>query len=169
MGQDKCPHCKRKIGIKNLKNLQCKNCCNYFHPKCVKKIPPICMQKCGSFRYKVIRNLNWVCEACILSELPFYNISNSQVKSLIPKFVLPSCDVLNDEFVPENQEEYENEYDFQFTYSSNETKYSYSRDLKDVNFDDECEHYESFPIVSINVRSIVNKNNFSKTDILRFV
>ena len=162
MGQHKCLNCKKKASITNIKNLQCKNCNQFYHLKCVRTLPPICLQKCGSFRYKVARNPNWVCEACVLNELPFYNISNSQVKSLIPKFILPSCDVLNSQFLTENQDECENKADFQFAYTTNETKYSYSTDLKNLKFADECEPYGNFPIVSLNVRSIVNRENFSK-------
>ena len=31
-----------------------------------------------------------------------------------------------------------------------------------MNFDDEAESFKSFPIISLNIRSVVNKTNFTK-------
>ena len=81
---------------------------------------------------------------------------------MIPKFILPPCSELNDNFVFDKNNDDEKGDDLLSTYFSNKIIYTYSKDLKDVNFEDVCEPFESFPMVSINMRSIVNKENFSK-------
>jgi hypothetical protein len=159
---DKCLHCKRKVSISNLKNLQCKKCRKFCHPKCAKSWPLIRLKKCKQNRYKVVRSQNWQCEACILGELPFFDISNSQVRALIPKFILPSRDVLNDKFVNIENDNDICEENLDFTYLSCQTKYLYSKDLRSLDFSEEAEPFDSFPIISMNVRSIVNKENFTK-------
>ena len=157
----KCLDFREKISATNQRNLICKVCKKFCHPKCVKYLPPICVERCGNFRSKIVRNKKWICEPCILAELPFYGIPKSQITALIPRFILPSPDVLNDNFVNENIEN-ESDDDMELTCFSSKTKYLYSKDIGQLNFDDEPESFESFPIVSLNVRSIVNKDNFTK-------
>ena len=41
-------------------------------------------------------------------------------------------------------------------------QYRTSREIESLNFKDESELYEDFPILSINVRSIVNRDHFTK-------
>ena len=129
MGHHKCLNCKRKVSITNAKNIKCKRCKQFYHQNCLRILPRYRMEQYG-FRHKIVFNPNWVCDACILNELPFYNISDSQVRSMIPKFILPSCEVLNDKFLTVNQDDGENIDDFQFDFKKNETKYSNSMDLK---------------------------------------
>ena len=158
---NKCLDCNRKISITNLRNLNCKVCKKVYDPKCVKYLPPICVKRSGNFRFKIIQNRNWVCEACFLAELPFYEISTSQIKDLIPRFVLPPPDVSNQKFVEENSE---NEIDdiIENNFFTSKTKYAHSKDISKLDFKDDSESYENFPIVSMNIRSIVNKDNFTK-------
>ena len=118
-----------------MKNLQCKVCKRYCHPKCAKTAPPITLKKFGVHRYKIVRSRNWECEACILNVLPFYDISNSQIKSLIPKFILPTPGLLNDKFVNEKNDS--DKEDLDFTYFTHKTEYAYSKDIVKLNFDDE--------------------------------
>ena len=140
--------------------------CLCYVTLCVKTLPPLCLKKIGNYRFKIVQNQNWTCEACILKELPFYQISTAQITSMVPKFVLPHIDKLNDLFVNDQRD---NEHDdvgddgeFQLTHFSHNTKYKYSNDVVNLNFDDEPEVFESFPIISLNIRSIVNRNNFSR-------
>ena len=43
-----------------------------------------------------------------------------------------------------------------------DTSYTYSSDLDSFNFQNEVHDYVGFPIISLNIRSLVNKNNFAK-------
>ena len=121
--------------------------------------------KNGSFRYKIVRNKNWSCEGCDLSTLPFYDVSNSQIRKELPKIQrnLPSCEELNNLFVNVEQNDDVNDRDFDSTYYSPETKYiyRYSKDVGKVDFVEEVGSFNSFPILSMNVRSIVNRKNFT--------
>ena len=108
-------------------------------------------------------------ETCILQVLPFWDLLNYQVKALNPKFILPSCDELNDKFIYEKNDENVSGDDFKFTYFSYQTNYSYSNNISSLffsffkqDFSEEAEHFESFPIISLNIRSIVNRENFTK-------
>ena len=164
---DKCLHCKRKVSISNLKNLQCKKCCKFCHPKCAKSLPQIRLKKCKQNSYKIIRSQNWECEACILAELPFFDISNSQIIKLkssndVPK--IPSAVELNNLFVNQTDEE-ENE-NLEFSYHLNKTRYMLTHEIENLNFENESQTYESFPIISVNIRSIVNSKNFRKFESL---
>ena len=119
--------------------------------------------KNGSFRYNIVRNKNWSCEGCDLSTLPFYDVSNSQIRKELPKIQrnLPSCEELNNLFVNVEQNDDVNDRDFDSTYYSPETKYIYSKDVGKVDFVEEVGSFNSFPILSMNVRSIVNRKNFT--------
>ena len=94
-----------------------------------------------------------------MKELPFFNISDFQLKDLIPKFIMPSCKVLNENFVLEKDDEIEND---EFSYTFNKAVYTYSKDIEKLNFDEERESFSSFSIISVNIRSIVNRDNFTK-------
>ena len=110
-----CIGCNRKISALNLKNLQCRTCNRYCHPNCARHCPSICLQRSGNFRYKIIRNKNWQCESCKLSELPFFHISDSQIKNMYSKPIpineptLPSCQELNELFVNNSEISDEND------------------------------------------------------------
>ena len=139
-----CFECYRKVSPQNLRNLQCNKCDRYFHPNCVRDCPPKCLKKISNFRYKVIRNKKWRCEACVLSELPFYSVSESQIKDLFitVKTVFsnsnfPSCDQLNDLFGIETNDESENNDLFELPNTYNDTRYHYSSNLGELNFQDE--------------------------------
>ena len=167
MGQN-CLECSRKVSPLNLQNLQCNRCDRYFHPKCIRGCPPKCLKRISNFRYKVIRNKKWQCEPCVLSELPFYNISETQIKDLVKTetmrndYSFPSCEQLNDLFGVDNNEENESNDLFDLPAVCNDTKYCYSSNLEELNFQDEIHDYNSFPIISVNIRSLVNRNNFTK-------
>ena len=156
-----CLLCRRKISSINLKNLQCKICEGLCHPKCARELPPIRLKKSGRFRYKVVRNPNWQCECCRLKELPFYDVSNSQIKEMVVRQdrILPSCEDLNSLFSIERYDRENSKDQMNFL---NESKYVCSSNIETVNFSDMGESIESFPIVSLNIRSIVNRTNFSK-------
>ena len=141
MRGEKCLVCNRKVSISNLRNYQCKTCKKYCHPKCARTQPPPCLQKCGAFRYRIIRSSKWECETCILRELPFWDLLNYQVKALNPRFILPCCDELNDKFIHEKNDENVCGDDFEFTYLSNQTNYSYSNDISSLDFSDEAEPF----------------------------
>ena len=83
-----------------------------------------------------------------------------------PKAILPSCDELNDLFINKQIDDKENELDFEFNYFLNDTKYSYSKDAVKMSFIEESEFLEDFPILSINVRSIVNRDHFTQFEAL---
>ena len=165
-----CIGCNRKISALNLKNLQCRTCNRYCHPNCARHCPSICLQRSGNFRYKIIRNKNWQCESCKLSELPFFHISDSQIKNMYSKPIpineptLPSCQELNELFVNNSEISDENDtgLEIELPSISNEYRYLYSADVCNLDFHDEVNDFESFPIVSMNIRSIANQNNFTK-------
>ena len=155
---DKCLACNRKVSFANCKTLQCKDCKKLFHPRCVRKLPPACLKKNGNYRYKIIRNKNWKCNICTSEELPFSNVSATRVREMhaIQRRVFPTAEELNDLFVEETKE---NDNDFEFTYFSNKTRYVNSHEIG--SFKDESSIYDDFPIISINVRSIVNKDHWT--------
>ena len=158
-----CKNCKKRIDITNLRNLCCRNCKNFFHPKCVKVMPPLKLKRRG-LRFQVIRNENFECENCVLQQLPFYDMANSQLLDMIPKSqnVFPSANELNDLFLEETR----CEDDFEIQSYSNECKYFSSHDMTSLSFIDEIETMSEFPIISLNIRSIVNRNNFAKFEAL---
>ena len=160
---EKCLFCNRRASILNLKNLQCSECKKLCHPKCTRNIPPICIKKDGNFRYKIIRNKNWKCDRCNLRQLPFSNLSRTQVRLMREgrNWLLSSVDDLNDLFVNENPE---NDDEFEFTYFSKKTQYKNSQNVD--SFKEESDMYDDFPILSINVRSIVNRDHFTKFEAL---
>ena len=157
-----CLSCKRQISITNLRNFQCKVCKRFCHPNCAKKVPRFCIKPKGQPGFTVVRNCrnnpNWQCDSCILRELPFYDISDSQIKEMVirQKRVLPSCEDLNSLFSNE-ADDYEN--DTNQAYFLNQCKYITSSDIEEVSFSDLNESYENFPIISFNIRSIVNGSN----------
>ena len=155
---DKCIACNKRISLTNCKNLQCKDCKKLFHPKCVRKLPPICLEKSGKFRYKIVRNKNWKCDFCTSNELPFSNVSTSTIKEMRPiqKRRFPTADELNEMFVEDSRE---SDDKFEFTYFSSKTQYMETRNID--SFKDESATYDDFPIISINVRSIVNRDHFT--------
>ena len=159
---DKCLNCNRKAVKTNVKNLVCKKCKKICHQNCAKFQPSFYIKKIG-FRHKVIRN-DWYCEICNLAELPCANISDSQIRNMIPaneKTRIPSPQELNGLFV---NDKVDNDEDFY--YNSNNSKYMYTQDLQNLNFENEGISYESFPIISVNIRSIVNSKNFTKFESL---
>ena len=109
-----CLICNKKISPINLKNFQCCICSRYCHPKCARYCPPICLKMSGNYRFKIVRNKKWKCESCVLSELPFFDLSDSQIIELVPKkgvqnnLSLPSCQQLNDLFVNESNDDESN-------------------------------------------------------------
>ena len=162
---DKCINCNRKAVRTNVKNLVCKKCKKLCHQKCAKYPPPICIKKNGNFRYKIIRNTDWQCDICNFEELPCANISDSQIRNMhsanqTPQ--IPSPQDLNGLFV---DDKLDNDGD-DFYYNSNTSKYMYTHAIKDLNFENEGKSYESFPIISVNIRSIVNSRNFAKFESL---
>ena len=161
---EKCLVCKKRISSANCRNLQCKVCKKYCHSKCTRNLPPICLEKAGKFRYRIVRNEKWKCDICTSNELPFSNVSNARIREMrtIHKRKLPSTDELNALFVSETAE---NDDDIEFKYSY-KTQYMTSREIENLNFKDESELYEDFPILSINVRSIVNRDHFMKFESL---
>ena len=75
---------------------------------------------------------------------------------------IPSPQDLNGLFV---DDKVDNDGD-DFYYNSNTSKYMYTHAIKDLNFENEGKSYESFPIISVNIRSIVNSRNFAKFESL---
>ena len=120
-----------------------------------------------NFRYKIVRNVDWQCEICTLAELPGANISNSQIRNLNSSneiYQMPSAPELNKLFIDENVEN--DDENFEFTYHSNKSKYMYTNEIEDLKFVNQTKLYESFPIISVNIRSIVNSKNFTKFESL---
>ena len=102
-----------------------------------------------------------------MAELPGANISNLQIRSLSTPnqtFRIPSATELNTLFVNENVEN--DDENFEFTYHSNQSKYNYTQNIKELNFSCENQSIEDFPIISVNIRSIVNSKNFTKFESL---
>ena len=117
--------------------MECNRVC---HPKCTRSLPPICIEKDGNFRYRIIRNRNWKCDRCIIRQLPFSNLSRTQVREMreVPNRILPSADDLNSLFVNENQE---NDDEFEIsTYFSKKTKYMNSQNVN--SFKEEFDLYD---------------------------
>ena len=178
---DKCIYCKRKVCINNMKNLQCKSCTRLCHPKCAKNIPPISLKKSGAFRFKIVRNVNWECQVCILKKLPCSNISNFHFRDIASssksnvndlnsiakpvqssnKLKLAKPEELNKLFMQEYDES-----EFELTNFSNKTKYTYSHDISEMIVSDGLNSYKDFPIISLNIRSIVNYEHFMKFEAL---
>ena len=163
-----CLRCSRKISPLNLRNLQCKTCKQFCHPKCARYCPPVCLKRIRN-RYKVVRNNKWQCEFCVLQELPFYNIPDSQFSTLAYKQDqkrephIPSCQELNELFLTNGDEVgVENDNELSSSYINHDSKYIYSSDIRDLNFNDEVVVHGSFPMISLNIRSIVNRDNFTK-------
>ena len=165
-----CLICNKKVSPINLKNFQCCICSRYCHPKCARYCPPICLKMSGNYRFKIVRNKKWKCESCVLSELPFFDLSDSQIIELVPKkgvkndLSLPSCHQLNDLFVIESNddESNNNELNCDLSDKTNDTIYTYSSDVNALNFCEEVHKFDSLPVVSINIRSLVNRDNFTK-------
>ena len=123
-----CRNCNSRISHTNKRNLKCKRCLNYFHPKCIRFLPPLRVKKNGRHRYEIVRNCDWVCDFCTLSELPYTNVTDLQLRESSvffcnesKKTTLPSADQMNDIFVSNESaggDDYENT-----TYFSNKTRY----------------------------------------------
>ena len=166
-----CLKCNKRISITNLRHFKCKTCRKFCHQNCVKGIHATCIKQTyiktsGSHRYKVIRNEKWQCDKCILQELPCTNLSNLQISQLatphIKSLLLPSPEKLNELFAHE-KDYHDNKNEFEFTHFYNNTEYTTTQDVeKLLNFNDESKSHQNFPIISLNVRSIVNKKNFTK-------
>ena len=164
-----CLECHRKISSQNPINLQCSSCNQFCHPKCALYCPPLRLKKSGNYRYKRVRNKNWQCESCVLRELPFYDVSDSQLITIATKQVqkneasLPSCDELNNLFVVhEDDIDTENVNELNPSSIVNDARYMYSSDVGELNFNNEVFVYDNFPMISLNIRSIVNRDNFTK-------
>ena len=157
-----CKVCNRRISSLNTRNLKCQDCSHYFHPNCSRFLPPICVRRNGKYRYKVVRNQTWVCDYCTLSRLPFYDLTDLQLREICvnqtndrKRVSLPSANQMNSMFVNTVSEK-DNEFDS--SYFSNKAKYLETSDIEVLSFSGDSD----FPIISLNIRSIVNSNNFAK-------
>ena len=70
--------------------------------------------------------------------------------------------MLNALFAQSNENEVHS-YDFDFTHFSNESKYMCSNEMDQAMFKGSTERVsKNFPVLSLNIRSIVKRDNFTK-------
>ena len=159
-----CLRCAKKINPNSQKNSQCRKCKAFCHPKCNSDVLRFRLVRKNKFRFKQMRDQNWVCNLCLLKDFPFSTLSENEFeivacpdkKSFISR--LPSPDVLNSLFT--EQERYPTDTENNL---SDEEVYLYTDDAHELSYRvAKGSPKIDFPIISINIRSIKNSKNFTK-------
>ena len=120
------------------------------------------ISRINKFRFKKVRDENWVCSKCILAQFPYSCLNDKEfdiISGPLKKSVLlPSPDVLNSLFT--DSERYPTE-------ASNDHHdqeiYMYSDDVHELTYNIFKGHPNiDFPILSLNIRSIKSSKMFTK-------